>query len=96
MYPEFPLRSSKRMTMEAHLAGVVLRAEAEYEAATQSFELATRRLDDLGWECPDGRAALYQAVVDHNRAFRKYKRILVDFQRFILDGTAPDELEDST
>ena len=75
---------------EARLKHVLQESKSEYEATKKIFSEAVRHLDELGYQHPDGVASLDQAAKAHNRAFRKYREALLDFNRFILDGKPPE------
>jgi hypothetical protein len=69
----------------------VLKAKAEYDSTKVGFnEAATRHLNDLGLNHPDGRASLAQATKVESRAFQKYRDAIMAFNAFILRGEVPD------
>jgi hypothetical protein len=88
--PEVLVTSSQRAELEARLRQALQNAKAEYESEKTDFALAVSHLEDLGLEHVNGRASIHQAVLNHSRAFAKYRRAREDFNRFMLDGSSPE------
>ena len=74
------------MEIEADLMAALDEARAQYQAAREQYRLAVRTLEDLGLNHPDGNVALQLAVSRQAGATECYRKALVRFTRFILDG----------
>jgi hypothetical protein len=60
------------------------KAKALYESAKHEFEHARGLNEELGAAHPDG--SLQHAISLQNYAFSAYRRALMEFNRFVLDG----------
>ena len=89
---------STKHQIEAELHAKLEAARIEYESASEAYQEALKRCDELApirlnengnGKPHSARQSATEAVSDQRHAFEKYRRALDDFNKFILYGDLP-------
>jgi len=89
-------RPEDRSRIEVILLGTLQRRKADYEISKRRFDLVSEHAKDLDLNNPDGATAVRQATKDLNQTLFAYRDAIIDFNRFLLYGTVPDYLRESS